>query len=634
MDLFAHFLRFAAIVLVALGGTGAAFADEAPGHVMAAADLREGRSLDGLWRYSLDPYRASLAGIHGEEPYANQRRYADVDVARAMRDDPSIFYEFDMDAAPTALLPSSWLTHSPEMRHYQGLVWYQRHFTYHPVSGKRVFVRFGAANQSLTVYVNGKLAGRHRGGFTPALFEIGSLLRDGDNRITAGVDSVPGPHDLPSATTDWENYGGITRPVRLIETPATFVDDAWVRLTDDGRIAVSVRLDGPDAAGHRLDFAVPALGIAVSGTADGKGRWTGSVDPGPGLRRWSPDDPALYDVTIRAGDDEWHDRIGFRTFRVVGDHLELNGQPIFLRGICMHEEELGTNPTRAMTEAAARALMLEARDGLHANYLRLAHYPHGEATLRLADSMGLIVWSEIPVFWQIGFDDPGTLASARTMLRDMILRDRNRAAIGIWSIGNETPVTPARNAFMRQLAADAHAIDPTRPVSAALLTRRSDRDGHPVLTLDDPLQDALDIVAINSYVGWYDGDPLSAVSNIEWEGLPDKPVVLSEFGSAALAGFHDPAHGKFTEEFQADYYRATLAMASRMPSLAGMSAWVLKDFRSPRRQHPLYQQGWNRKGLLSPTGARKQAFGVLADYYAQRAGTRPISPDISTRTAP
>ncbi|MET0982295.1 MAG: beta-glucuronidase, partial [Telluria sp.] len=100
-----------------------------------------------------------------------------------------------------------------------------------------------------------------------------------------------------------------------------------------------------------------------------------------------------------------------------------------------------------------------------------------------------------------------------------------------------------------------------------------------------------------------------------------RPLVLSEFGADALAGYRgngSGANSKFTEAYQAEYYRKTLAMADRIPTLRGMSPWILKDFRSPRREHPVFQNGWNRKGLLSETGVRKQAFGVLRDYYSTK----------------
>jgi beta-glucuronidase len=233
--------------------------------------------------------------------------------------------------------------------------------------------------------------------------------------------------------------------------------------------------------------------------------------------------------------------------------------------------------------------------------------------LRAADQMGLLVWSEIPVYWMVDFANPKTLHAALRMQSESIIRDRDRASIIIWSVANETPVTDARNAFLRKLVANARALDPTRLVSAALLANRKGM----VQTIDDPLSADLDVLAANTYNGWYTPDPLSSVPSIEWREPVDKPLIFSEFGAGALAGVHDPSSAphKFSEEFQAAFYRQTLAMASKVPFLRGLSPWILKDFRSPRRQNPTYQQGWNRKGLESETGVHKRAFGVLADYY-------------------
>ena len=160
-------------------------------------------------------------------------------------------------------------------------------------------------------------------------------------------------------------------------------------------------------------------------------------------------------------------------------------------------------------------------------------------------------------------------------------------------------------------------LDDSRLVTAALLSRR---EGN-VSTIDDPLVADLDVLAINTYSGWYSADPLAALPSFEWRSAAGKPLIFSEFGADAQAGYHDDPERphKFSEEFQAEYYRQTLAMAAKVPFLRGMSPWILKDFRSPRRQHPVHQQGWNRKGLISETGARKQAFDVLAEHYRRLA---------------
>lgn len=589
------------------------------GPLLVAADLREATSLDGPWHYSIDPFRSGNAGFHGDAPNASERRWSDVDVSAEMRKGNGALFEYDMAAAPVTTLPSAWLMHAPEMRHYQGLVWYRRDFEKVGAPGKRAFLRFGAANYLAKVYLNGELLGTHEGGFTPFAFEVTGKLRGGTNQVTVGVDSVVTDASVPPPVTDWENYGGITRDITLIETPATYVDDAWIRLNADGTIAIDAQLDGRSAGGQAITFAIPELKLSLAGRTDAAGRWRASVAAPAGMARWSPASPRLYDVTIAAGQDRWRDRIGFRTIARRGNQILLNGHPIFLRGISIHEEEFGVAPARAMTPPAARALLTEAKQGLHANFVRLAHYPHGEVTTRLADELGLIVWSEVPVYWRVAWSNPATLATARLMIAENILRDRNRASIAIWSIANETPITDARNVFLTTLASDVRALDDTRLVGAALLTERSTERGHPVMTMNDPLAARLDVMGINTYNGWYGDDRLADVAAIRWRVPDDKPLILSEFGAGAKAGFHDDRASpqKFSEEYQAEYFRQTLKMADAIPTLRGMSPWLLKDFRSPRRQNA-FQQGWNRKGLVSETGQRKQAFGVLADYYGAR----------------
>ncbi|RYD60278.1 MAG: beta-glucuronidase, partial [Sphingomonadales bacterium] len=351
--------------------------------------------------------------------------------------------------------------HAPEMRLYQGLVWYQRTFEFKPQPGKRFFLRFGAADYAASVYLNGKPVGTHRGGFTPFAFEVTDTLRKGSNQITVGVDSARTDADVPPPVTDWETYGGITRSVTLIGVPETYVDDAFIRLTPEGRIAASIKVDGTQPA-VPLTVRIPALGMTIRGHTDGLGRWTGNAAAPAALKRWSPDSPTLYDVRIEAGEDALTDRIGFRTVAVQGTKILLNGNPIFLRGISMHEEELGKDPVRAITPAAARALLTEIKHGLNGNFVRLAHYPHSEVMTRMADELGLLVWSEVPVYWRVGWANAETLKDARAMLRENILRDRNRASIVLWSVANETPVSDARNAFLRMLISDVRALDDTR----------------------------------------------------------------------------------------------------------------------------------------------------------------------------
>lgn len=590
----------------------------ASAQTLVAADLREGQSLDGAWHWSVDPYRDGVAGFHGGPPGESTARWQDKIQEEEAAKRPTALFEFDMQRSPVTHLPGSWIGHAPEMRYYQGLVWYQRTFDYAPAGpGKRVYLRFGSADYAASVFLNGKPLGKHVGAFTPFAFDVTDRLRAGSNQITVGVDSTRTDNDVPPPVTDWETYGGITRSVRLVSVPETFVDDAFVRLGKDGRIAVSTHILGAQAANAPIRLAIPALGATLEGRTDGEGNWSASLPAPRALKRWSPESPTLYQVEISTGADRFTDRVGFRTIEVQGDKILLNGKSIFLRGISMHEEELGKNPVRTMSPAAAAALFGEIKYGLHGNFVRLAHYPHDEGTTRLADEMGLLVWSEVPVYWRVNWSNPDTLATARRMIAENIRRDRNRAAIILWSVANETPVSDARNAFLRTLIGDVRTLDGSRLVTAALLSARQGK----VMRIDDPLVDDLDVMAINTYNGWYSDDPLAAIPSFEWKSPVTKPLIFSEFGADALYGYHDggAAPHKFSEEYQAEYYRRTLEMAAKVPYLRGLSPWILKDFRSPRRQHPVYQQGWNRKGLISETGQRKLAFGVLAEEYRRRA---------------
>lgn len=618
-----QFVRVLSLLVAAhLGGVAYAQAPQ-PAPALVSADMRSHQSLDGAWHWSVDPYRDGLSGFHGGPPNDSTKRYADQVQADVAARDPRALFEFDMQQSPQVHLPASWIGHAPEMRHYQGLVWYQRVFeAAKPQPGLRAFLRFGAADYHARVYLNGEMVGEHKGGFTPFAFDVTGRLRAGRNQITVGVDSARTKADLPPPVTDWETYGGITRSVTLVTVPETYIDDAWVRLTREGRVKATMRLAGPANSDQDVRLHIAALGLTLSGKTDAAGQWTGTAAAPRSLRRWSPESPTLYDVRFESGADVLRDRVGFRTIEVRGTDIFLNGKPIFLRGVSLHEEELGADPVRAITPASARSLLTEVKQGLNGNFVRLAHYPHNEVMTRTADELGLLVWSEVPVYWLVDWTNAETLALTRQTLRDNIIRDRNRASIVLWSVANETPIGDQRNAFLRTLISDVRALDDSRLVTAALLSKRTGQAN----TIDDPLSADLDVMAINTYNGWYSPDPLATLPSLTWAGGPQKPLIFSEFGADAQAGYRDAAADphKFSEEFQAEYYRRTLEMARKVPTLRGLSPWILKDFRSPRRQHPVYQQGWNRKGLISPTGQRKLAFGVLADEYRRiEAGDHP-----------
>jgi beta-glucuronidase len=600
--------------MLALIAAPALAADNLRPPLLLTGQRADVQDLSGRWTYSKDFYRTGLTDINGWVAKSRMQRHRDVDIAAEEARTGTTFFEFDLDRGPSMQIPGAWNAAEPELRYYDGLIWFQRRFDVPaPKAGERSFLRFEAVNYRAYVYLNGKEVGRHEGGFTPFVLEVTQALRAQGNRLVVGVDSKHDTQSIPGEITDWDLYGGITRPVKLIQTPATFIDDATLRLNDAGRLVGSVQLHGMQAANQMVGVQVEALGLQVQAKTDADGQAHFDIAAPAVLKRWSPEAPQLYAVRFTSDADVVHERIGFRTIAVRGSEILLNGQPLMLRGVSLHEEELGANPARRLTDAAARALLGEVKTGLNGNYVRLSHYPHAETMLRAADELGLLVWSEIPVYWTVDWDNPAVLLKARRQQAETIYRDRNRAALVMWSVGNETPVADNRTRFHAALAATVRELDPSRLISAALLV---ERQGDTV-RIADPLLPHLDVMAVNTYAGWYGDDRLEDLAKLKWALPTDKPLIASEFGADALAGHHDGSATpkKWSEEFQAAYYRETLAMLARIPNLRGLSPWVLKDFRSPRREHPVFQNGWNRKGLISETGQRKLAFDVLASYY-------------------
>jgi beta-glucuronidase len=433
--------------------------------------------------------------------------------------------------------------------------------------------------------------------------------------VVAAVDNTRREDNVPTLETDWWNYGGLTRQVSLIEVPDSYIDQYDVHLsrTEDDVIEGWVHVVGA-SAGARAEVDIPDLhahGTADVGS-DGRASLHFNVQ---GLERWAPETPKLYAVTIRAGEDSINELIGFRTIETRGTEILLNGKPIFLRGICIHAEA-PYRTGRAWSNQDAETLLGWAKE-LGANFVRLAHYPHDETMLRAADRMGLLVWSENPVYWALEFDNPNVLAKAEQQLDEEIDTSRNHAAIVLWSMANETPNTPARTQFIETLASRARSLDPTRLITAALLVRSQGN----TKIIDDPLGQALDVIGFNEYIGWYEGHPDSA-DTTDWQIAYQKPLIVSEFGAGAKAGLHGSENERWTEEYQVSVYRHQLPMLNKIPQLRGMSAWVLMDFRSPNRPLAGIQDEFNRKGLISEEG-QKKAFYVLQKAYKDKTIGNP-----------
>ncbi len=558
-------------------------------------------SLNGSWHYIVDVQ---------EEGYYDYRmnptRSGFFRNAKPRR--PEDLIEYDFDKAPTMQVPGDWNTQDPRLFFYEGTVWFEREFEWHPdLDRSRTILYFGAVNYDAYVYVNGSLAGHHVGGFTPFNFDVTDLMRDGYNFVVVKVDNKRHAEDVPTQIFDWWNYGGITRDVLLIDVDPVYIENYNLQLVslEGRRLGFSVKLNS-ETAGRQVTLSIPELKIKKTVTTDAKGTATIYMKAKPQL--WSPETPKLYDVVIEQGNEVIRDEVGFRKIETRGKQLLLNGKPIFLRGVSIHEEK-AFGGGRANSTEDAHTLLSWAKE-LGCNYVRLAHYPHNEYAVREAERMGILVWSEIPVYWTIAWSNPDTYANAERQLTDMIKRDQNRANIIIWSIANETPHSSERDAFLSRLAKHARSLDSTRLISMAMeVTSASNYRNR----LQDNMSEYVDVVSFNQYVGWY--RDVNDASKMTWEIPYDKPVIISEFGGGAKYGLHGEKNQRWTEEFQENLYRENLTMLDKIEGLAGTSPWILKDFRSPRRVLNGIQDYYNRKGLFSDRGEKKKAFYVLQEWY-------------------
>jgi len=604
-------LVLSAFVAVLNAGAQSPTTDSMPSGpiVITGADMRPAQSLNGPWHVIPDPYQTGLYDFHKHEL---ARGWFANDKAKPGDTGP---IDYDFAKAETIQVPGDWNTQKPELFWYEGLMWYEKDFDFTPKEHTKTFLHIGAANYKSIFWVNGKKVCEHEGGFTAFNCDVTAAVHGGSNFVIAVVDNTRHEDGVPTTQTDWFNYGGLTREVSLITVPEAFIDqyDLHLSRADHARIEGWVHVDG-GRAGETVSVEIAGAGAKAVGKIAEDGRAAISITA-PGLTLWSPETPKLYSVSFKAGGDSIEDSIGFRTVEVKGTEILLNGKPIFLRGVCIHAEA-PYRTGRAYSDKDADTLLGWAKE-LGANFVRLAHYPHDETMLRAADRMGVLVWSENPVYWAVQFEKPEVYSKAVQQLTEEIGTYRNHAAIILWSMANETPNTEARTKFLSAEAAKARELDPTRLITAALLVHTEKNGERSTKVVDDPLGQYLDVLGTNEYIGWYEQHPETA-DITDWKIAYQKPLIMSEFGADAKAGLHGGDNDRWTEEYQANVFRHQLGMLNRIDQLRGMSPWILMDFRSPRRPLAGIQDGFNRKGLISDQGEKKKAFFVLQKAYTEK----------------
>lgn len=567
-------------------------------------------SLNGAWHFSPDVFCSVVRSRWFDETRYN-------------RNGQPIPYDFDFEKWEEIQVPGVWNNQKPEYALYEGAGVYFRTFSKEELKAQgflrknnnHLFLRIGAANYETRIWLNKQYLGRHLGGFTPFCVDVTDYLEE-DNRLLVLVDNTRRGEQIPSMHYDWFNYGGIFRDVELFEAPEVHIKEMFVQLSRQtkGKMEYRVRIEAPAGGDEKcvipVEIMIPELGIRHEVSCSGKESLvTGSFDVEEGkIQKWSPQTPVLYQVIVKiAGEqgDMVEDFIGFRRIETKGAHIFLNGQKIFLKGMCVHEES--AESLRCVTKQEIEKMLGQVKE-MGCNFLRLTHYPHSEWVARTADRMGIMLLEEIPVYWALEFENPDTYQDASNQLKELIYRDGNRASVILWSVGNENPDSDARYHFMERLVKTARGLDSTRLIIAACLIDVEQK------RIRDRLIKVLDVVGINEYYGWYlkDFETLEEILENYQEG---KPIIITETGADAVCGYVSNDGDIYSEEVQAQVYEKQFRTLLKFESIRGVTPWILYDYASMRRMSSL-QKGYNIKGIIGNDRIyKKKAYYVVKSTY-------------------
>ena len=629
-----------------------------PDNLIGWIDSRQITTLNGEWSYIVDPMNNGLpeSSFFGGFP-KNKTQKTGMELI-----------EYNFDTAAKIQIPGAWNAIDKKLFFYRGPVWLYKKFNYQPKKEAITHLYIEGSNFTTKIFINGSIIGEFEGGYVPFNFDISKHLKNGENILLVHTDNTLNQSSVPTQKTDWWPWGGIVGDVYIVETPKKFIQNAYLQLNPENFSEALFKLEmNQELSGQRIVLEIPELQFKDEFITNTVGFIRESIIIAP--RLWSPTDPKLYKVIISSDQEIVSDEIGFRSIKVEGQNIYLNNSEIQFKGIAMHSEPIGI-PGPAFSKEHFQDLLLMAKD-LNINFIRAAHYPYTRHLAKVADRLGLMLWEEVPVYWNIDWDNSETLNIAINQIKRLVQRDQNRASVVVWSVANETPLSSSRMKFLNTLLSEIEAIDSTRLTTAALLSGSEeqfkalvlvlalqgvksqwvnpqekaifqfilDQANIPIdselnfsISIDDPLGKSVDLISYNEYFGWYYVTfftdqmmiPEGTLRKLMFEVLPNikissvfnKPIHISEFGAGAKYGNY--SNKIWSEEYQARLYRHQLEMLSNNPQIKGISPWVFKDFRAMLRPLPGIQDFYNRKGLIDEDGNKKAAFDVLADFYENK----------------
>ena len=612
------------LLLLVLVAPPAALAADVPTAKTLSSDGPEGRFLiEGDWLFRLDSADRGL----------RQRLYRRTSTA----------------GWSTVEVPHAWNVGDHSIASMNGSVgWYRKDFELPSASAAYDWaVRFESVNYRSTVWLNGRRIGSNAGAYLPFSVLLDRVRRRGVNRLVVRVDSRRGPTDFPPGrvsrstqlpTGGWWNYGGILREAYLqrietMELESGIVNPRLGCRTCDSTVVMETRLRNVARGTRRA---------TVTGTFGDRRLRLGSARIRPGRTEdfrgslkvrdphlWSPADPHLYPaaIEVRVGGrvvGRWKVNTGIRSVKVAGGRLYLNGRPLTIRGVGLHED----NELKGFAvDNAWRRWLVDRAKALGASMLR-THYPMHPYIHEIADREGLLIWSEIPVYaHKTSVIDDITKPAIR-LLRKNIETHASHPSVLIWSIANElsSKPGPTQGTYIRRAKRAADELDPTRPVGLAVA-------GYPSAGCQSRYR-PLDVIGVNDYFGWYPGpsgslfdrDALSPYLDSLRRCYPDDAIMVTEFG--AEANRDGSVEDKGTYAFQRDFVNYHLSVFATKPWLSGALYWALNEFRvrpewdggNPFPASPIHQKAlMHYDGTLKPAWTDVQRWFRATDQFGEPA---------------
>ena len=388
--------------------------------------------------------------------------------------------EYNFETASKIQIPGAWNALDERLFFYRGPVWLYKKFNYSPKKEALTHLYIEGSNFTTKIFLNGSIVGEFEGGYVPFNFNISKYLKEGENILLVQTDNTLNESSVPTQKTDWWPWGGIVGDVYVVETPKQFIQNAYLQLNPDDFSEALFKLEMNDeSSGHKIKLEIPELQFKAEYKTNSFGAISENIKINPQL--WSPLSPKLYEVTISSNAETISDKIGFRSIKTKGQKIYLNNREIQFKGIAMHSEPIGI-PGPAFSKAHFQKLLLTAKD-LNINFIRAAHYPYTRHLAKVADQLGLMLWEEVPVYWNIDWDNSNTFNIAKNQITRLVQRDQNRASVVVWSVANETPLSSSRMKFLNGLLAEIELNDSSRLSTAALLSGSEEQFRSLVLVL-------------------------------------------------------------------------------------------------------------------------------------------------------